>query len=216
MGIAGTGLARHTQSNINYYDNALADYALYYRSGWNKARDSARWLADRWYRSPWILGMTNTPRDYALASTYLRAAVDGGNPDYDLWPSLRQFTDRCFTAMSHIALRLSMCGKPPTAWPSPDCRGCWIPIRTNKAVAQSRLVDAYKGIWGPQQHPNGNYVSNEIEGDFSRTFAVSQGSTRVKRVLGDPIPSDYCGVALRQRRHDIAEYGPCDDHRNGH
>jgi K319L-like, PKD domain len=184
-----------TQSNINFYDNALADYALYYRSGWNKARDSARWLADRWYRSPWILGTMTTPRDYALASTYIRAAVDGGNPDYDLWPSLRQFTDRCYSSYGYAHKgTIADVREASYCLAFTGLQGLLDPDPANKAVAQSRLVDSYDWMWGTQQHPNGNYVSTEIEGDFSRTFAVSHGSTVVTRVLGDPIPPDYCGV----------------------
>lgn len=39
-------------NNINYYDNVLAHYALYFRSGNSKYRDYARKLAYRWWTSP--------------------------------------------------------------------------------------------------------------------------------------------------------------------
>ena len=38
----------------NYYDEVLAHYALYYRSGWTPARDAARKLGDNWLEYPEI------------------------------------------------------------------------------------------------------------------------------------------------------------------
>jgi hypothetical protein len=41
-------------TNANYYDNVMAFYALYYRSGIDVYRDYARTLADRWWTMPFI------------------------------------------------------------------------------------------------------------------------------------------------------------------
>lgn len=190
----GTWRGIFATSNINYYSNDLAHYALYYRSGWAKALNSARWLADRWYRSPWQLSfVATTPRDYALSGAYLRATVDpDGNP-YDLWPSLRAFSDMC--------VRLGLLNKGPLddvreqsyclayaalqAWLDPD--------PAQRQIAKTRVEQAYAAHWGPEQRPDGNYVSNLIEGDYERTFTVSQGSAVATRVLGPPLPPDYCG-----------------------
>lgn len=38
--------------NINYYDNVLAFYSLYYRSGLTRYLNYAHWLADRWWSYP--------------------------------------------------------------------------------------------------------------------------------------------------------------------
>ncbi len=41
-------------SNINYYDNVLAYYSLYYRSGRIEYLNSARLLARNWWRAPYL------------------------------------------------------------------------------------------------------------------------------------------------------------------
>ena len=41
-------------SNANYYDNVMAFYNLYYRSGLDDYLNYARTLADRWYTMPWF------------------------------------------------------------------------------------------------------------------------------------------------------------------
>jgi hypothetical protein len=189
---ANSGAA--TPSNINFYDNALAHYALYYRSGIQKAQTSARWLADRWYRSPWggLSGIDTAPRDFGLTSAYLRATVDGGNPNYDLWPSLRYISSLCASAgfLSGIigdVRETSYC----LAYTSEQA--LLDPDPVQQAGAQSTVAGLYGAMFGPQQQPNGNYISTEIEGDYSRTFSASQGSRIVTLALGPPLPANYCG-----------------------
>ncbi len=97
--------------NANYYDNVMAHYALYRRSGLTAYRDYARELADRWMESPirdyygsngaggyWF---GDAPRVRALHGVMLRA-VDGrsdfwdqiynnvfvGRNDINEWPTL--------------------------------------------------------------------------------------------------------------------------------
>lgn len=73
-------------SNPNYYDNVLAHYSLYWRSGNEKYRDYARVLADRWFENPyWDYGagagggditLNGAPRLKALSGLMMRA-IDG-------------------------------------------------------------------------------------------------------------------------------------------
>jgi hypothetical protein len=83
-------------SNANYYDNVLAHYSLYYRTGLTKYRDYARTLADRWWSMPYMDGgyacdgasgaWCLFPRLRSLTGIYLRAL--DGKPDY--LPGLRK------------------------------------------------------------------------------------------------------------------------------
>jgi hypothetical protein len=61
------------QNNANYYDNVLAQYALYYRSGLTRYLTYARTLADRWYDSPFFLRSGSPPRIWSLAGIMWRA-----------------------------------------------------------------------------------------------------------------------------------------------
>ncbi len=93
-------------TNMNYYDNVLAFYTMYYRSGFTAYLTYARHLADIWYTMPWIdKGMAsqygNTavfPRKQALLGLMLRAedcartqqcATSTGAEYY--WSGIRQY-----------------------------------------------------------------------------------------------------------------------------
>jgi hypothetical protein len=100
-------------TNPNYYDNVLAHYALYWRSGNERYRDYARLLADYWFENPyWDYGagagggsitLNGAPRLKALTGLMMRA-IDGqplfwshlrGNLDYaqTVTPGSGQFDD---------------------------------------------------------------------------------------------------------------------------
>jgi hypothetical protein len=71
-GVWGAGVA-----NANFYDAVLAFYSLYYRSGLEQYRDSARWLADQWVTFPfWNRGYNAAynmfPRNQAGTGMILR------------------------------------------------------------------------------------------------------------------------------------------------
>lgn len=80
-------------TNVNYYDNVMAHYSMYYRTGLTRYRDYARTLADRWWTMPYIdegrRGRQLTGRVAALTGLYLRA-LDGRS---DMWPGLRNIVD---------------------------------------------------------------------------------------------------------------------------
>jgi hypothetical protein len=48
------GIGYDNDFGVNYYDEVLAHYALYYRSGWTPALDAARKLGDNWLDYPEI------------------------------------------------------------------------------------------------------------------------------------------------------------------
>ena len=82
-------------TNPNYYDNVLAHYALYYRSGMTRYRDYARTLADTWFEHPFFdygrgagagdITMNGAPRLLSLTGLTLRA-LDGQEK---FWSHLR-------------------------------------------------------------------------------------------------------------------------------
>lgn len=81
-------------TNVNYYDNVLGFYLLYYRTGQQKYLDYARNLADKWWTSPFIdegyncdinLGNCLAPRVISLAGMMARAL--DGKPE--MWPGIR-------------------------------------------------------------------------------------------------------------------------------
>ncbi len=191
---------RNFASDVNYYDNALAHYALYYRTGWRKARDSARWMADRYAYSPWIGGGINwVPRHASLASAFLRATVDTGNPpEKNVWPLLRSMVDNNCAGETTSANPISDPRESGYCLAFTALKAKLDPDTSARTASLERLVIGYTNRWGSQQRPAGNYVNNGFEGDFSHVHSVTQGSATVTRYSGTPYPSDYCGTALTE------------------
>lgn len=183
-------------SNINYYDNALGHYALYYRTGWKIARDSARWLADRWYRSPWALsGLSVPPRDLSYTSTFIRAEIDPIGADSEvMWATLRQMVTSppCIGEATNpgaigdireSAYCLAYLSLQAKLDPNTNARG----------TSVQALRAAFEGRWGPEQTVEGTYVEKQFEGDFARVVEVADGSPRVTLHKGPGFSTDYCG-----------------------
>jgi hypothetical protein len=105
---AGTNWASWigNSTNINFYDNVLAFYALYYRSGIDTYLKYARWLADKWWSMPYHdSGYAEgglALRNEAVTGLYLRALdqddVAGAPGSSPMWVGLRAETDRQYRA----------------------------------------------------------------------------------------------------------------------
>jgi hypothetical protein len=103
-------------ANINYYDNVLAFYVMYYRTGIDLYLQYARWLADRWWTNPAVLdrgnchdgqqGWCTMPRIAALSGMFLRAIdqdLQAGIPNSSpMWAGLRNYIDLGFAFMMNV------------------------------------------------------------------------------------------------------------------
>ncbi len=179
--------------NLNFYDSALGHYALYYRSGWSAALTSARWLADRWYYSPAVNEWGDTtPRDFALTSAILRAAVDPAGELYSAWPTIEREIANCYYVPNGVISdpRETAYCQLYTAW-----QALFDPDPANAEAARANLVTYYGSTWGLQQQPNGNYINEEFEGDAAHAFSMTQGSDIGTLVPGfSALPSNYCNT----------------------
>ncbi len=75
----------------NFYDEVLANYAMYFRSGWTKAREAARKIGDNWVKQPlfdegWGIG-TSTPRNVSMAGVVAGTMLDGREQN---WYAIRK------------------------------------------------------------------------------------------------------------------------------
>jgi hypothetical protein len=91
-------------TSINFYDNVMAFYALYYRTGIDTYLGYARWLADKWWSMPYHdWGYTDGgvyARNVSLTGLYLRAIDQddtlgslGASP---MWAGLKSETDHLY------------------------------------------------------------------------------------------------------------------------
>jgi hypothetical protein len=188
----GDWLGINTTSNINFYDQALAHYTLYYRSGWVTARNSARWLADKWYRS---IYSKNERRDIAPASAWLLATIDTG--------ATKTYSNM-IANLRDIASEVTMSATSSDPISDPRENGYSLAALalqalldtdgTERATAQAALVTGYTNRWGAQQQANGNYINNAFEGDASRVLIVTNGSATVTKHSGTDFDAAYCGT----------------------
>ncbi len=186
-----------TNSTANYYDVALANYRLYYRSGWKTARDSARWMAGAWWKD----GLWNGAwRTAALGSSMLLHAVDTSAPQYSaqFWPYMRK--------------RMGSGANEYCPHKAPDIRDvresayCLMymaehaqldPDAGERAIQRQRLIDAI-GVYENRQAADGHWSSQNagMGADMTRVLTVSSGSPTVNLFGGSAFPADYCGTGF--------------------
>lgn len=93
------GFGYNGDFGVNYYDEVLAHYALYYRSGWAPARAAARKIGDHWLNYPEIANgdAGGAPRRMAITGAVVNAVLDGRTNN---WSGLRTFAKRGVYAIS--------------------------------------------------------------------------------------------------------------------
>ncbi len=148
--------------NVNYYDNVLAFYALYYRTGLTKYRDYARTLADRWWSSPRIdegrcreaNACIGWPRGRSLAGMVARAL--DGRPD--MWPGLRRFIDASAVSIQTTSapydIRENAYEVAEVAYGA-----LFDPDSGRRAQYIVALQNSIVNKWAPNQKPNGNWTN---------------------------------------------------------
>ena len=202
MTVAQIGIWIGNSSNVNFYDNVMAFYALYYRSGIDTYLNYARTLADRWWTQPWIDegrscaldGSTPclAPRNRAMMGLVARA-VDG-RPD--MWPGLRHLciADRYFVRQpgplydireqGYQLNEISLC-----ALLDPD--------PAQRAAFATDVVAALEGLWIPYQQQQGHWLTATYGvspwNGQPGSVTVTSGSTTVQGVgtqwTADQFPS---------------------------
>jgi len=143
--------------NWNYYDNVIAYYRLYYRTGITAFLNYARQLADAWYLYTLDHGYSNvtTPRLLGIPGLMVRAL--DGKPTY--WNGIRQRVAGFGTstpppgdfdprevgyATSYVALAAKLD-------PDPSYRAGYC----------SSTANAIQYFWAPQQLPNGGFWTDQ-------------------------------------------------------
>ena len=144
------------QNNANYYDNVMAHYALYYRTGLKKYLEHARTLADRWYDSPFFLRAGSPPRLWSLAGIMWRA-YEGNRANWwtdKLHPHLDSLSSGIASGaigdareeayqVAFVAIGSKLTGDT-----------------TRAATYRQSLITAASSVWAPQRTAAGVWVTN--------------------------------------------------------
>ncbi len=177
-------------NNANYYDNVMAFYGLYYRSGLDTYLTYAETLADRWYSMPWFDGgraslngtTTLFPRLQSLTGMILRAF--DGQPGY--WSGIRLYAnwDYGFANTGPTdGYALNDVREQSYATAFLAMEALFDPIPANRTLYQSELETLIATVWTPGVQAGGNWM-NQSFGTASwngtpGTVTVVNGSTIV-------------------------------------
>lgn len=181
-------------SNTNLYDNVLAFYSMYYRSGIDTYLEYARTLADRWWTTDRI-NQGNTcdsngllpcfsPRNRSLTGLVLRA-VDG-RPE--MWPGIRELVNKDIFLLqvvydpqayiydlreyAAIVNEVALCAM-------------FDPDNTQKSTCRNALIESLAETWGPKQSADGSWLNPTYGYGYAAwngqpgTVNVANGSTTV-------------------------------------
>jgi hypothetical protein len=198
--VQGGWIGASNQSNVNFYDNALAHYRLYFQSGWYDAHVAARWLADRWMTNPWNR-TGNQARDAAYVGMMIRLMIDGGLAEFaaqgwDPLPAMRSWMNSNFSCIS----RSSGSGNPSDVRETAYCTvmkaitALLDPDEEEAASARENLRKGATDKWKNHQGVNGNWFDNQTFNNESRVSYVENGSATVTKYSGTDYPGNYCGI----------------------
>ena len=180
-------------NNQNYYDNVLAFYSLYYRTGLTKYRTWGRALADRWWTMPDIDEGRDQwgthgfhafpPRMKSIAGLMVRAL--DGRPE--IWTGLNTWIDAWATGFATPATYIGDVRESGYAVAfvalasrfNPDAgkRAGYITALENAIALQWTPTQTVAGIW---QNPTYGYKS----ANDGSTLIATQGSADVTLVGG--------------------------------
>lgn len=168
--------------NINYYDNVLAHYVLWVRTGNTLYRDRARALADDWIENPHLdyfraggtLAMNASPRMRALAGLVLRA-LDGRS---DFWPGLRLVLDPDVT---HTALTTQLEDIREEGFRLQHLAfGAMFDPDSGKRTTYTNAVNAFlDNRWGPHRHASGYWLGTIYQIPHGSGADVVNGTSAV-------------------------------------
>jgi hypothetical protein len=195
-------------SNVNYYDNVLAFYSMYYRSGMAVYLQYARWLADTWWNSPFVdrgnckhgdVGWCLFPRMQAMAGLFARAIdqdMESGMPGSSpMWPGLRTLVDGAFrytmnaAANGNVVITDLRENSYNDLFVAMDA--ALDPDDSRRAQLRADLSNSLVKRWQAQRQPDGHWQAiagtwtNLSEGNninetgHQCTVTVTQGSTDV-------------------------------------
>jgi len=200
----------------NFYGEDLAHRALYYRSGWDFALQTARAIGDYFVRSPVVAGgdVGGLPLRLGggVIGGFASAILDGSHPGHATWPDLRGFATRgsigsldCNTFDTRDSSYLSSWLALAAGFdPDPGQRSVWmaglnsIYDRENRC-RRSDNSWAHGALWdrqfGPLTLTNGSDTVTGTNLPPAMCYGIASGKVEVTKNSAIAIPADGSFVA---------------------
>jgi hypothetical protein len=203
----------------NYYDNVMAYYATYYRTGIDTYLGWARWLADAWWTVPGVDGYRGcnglgngvclAPRIRGTAGMFLRAvdqdAIAGSPGSSPMWPFLRSLIDK--SVLPHLAqVNYPVGGISDLREESYEVAEVALcanfdPDTAHQLTCLAALQNTIKNRWAPQQQPDGswqgvfcNQKCNYGAPDEGGTLTMTNGSANITLNGGTWSTANFCNA----------------------
>jgi hypothetical protein len=198
QGSGGTGLqsaitysgdtlvSASNNTSSQYYDEVLAGYAMYFRSGWEPARTQARTIGDYWVKSPGIdEGYPNVaPRQRTLTGAFVAWVLDGRTDNaYGLRKNASQgagYSSNCFADLRETAYAHSWTSLAALLDPDSGQRATWVALMPT-ALAWDQACKGASNSY-PQYYSGG-------ENGGGQTITINNGDTAA---TGTGIPASFC------------------------
>ena len=205
MNSSQVGIWSGGSNNANYYDNVMAFYNMYYRSGLDDYLTYARTLADRWFSAPWtdqgyaysldggISGSRElAPRLQGVSGLILRAA-DGRS---DMWPGIRSIVANDYGRIDYSPTDGQVSDVRENAYATAFQAELGLTDPSQSSTFTSNTQNALNIFWGPTRQSGGNWVnlSNGYASPWNGNDGlvnVVNGSTTVTCVPPNGQPSCF-------------------------
>ena len=149
---------------VNFYDNVVGFYTLYYRSGLDDYQIAAQKLADRFWLSPRTdqgasceLGSyyCTFPRNLSTLGLFLRAL--DGRPD--MWPGLRAMLGKPLYDMSYFGQYNMVQDAREQGYELATVTYCALvdPDANSRATCKAAISKSFANAWTPYQGKDGNW-----------------------------------------------------------
>ena len=168
MNNSEVGIWSGGSNNADYYDNVMAFYNMYYRSGIDDYLTYARTLADRWFSAPWtdqgyaysldggISGSRElAPRLQGVSGLILRAA-DGRS---DMWPGIRSIVQNDYGRVDYTPSDGQVNDVRENAYATAFQAELGLTDPSQSSTFTSNTQNALTLFWGPTRQSGGNWVN---------------------------------------------------------
>lgn len=186
-------------SFVNFYDVAAAMYSLYYRTGWKRALEAARFVSSRhwkyWVPTPRNNAFRGTLISFLVDSDYLAPGQKDAGDEEVFWHMLNRhrqdakFSVGCLNEINDVR-------ESGYCFEGLGFLAKYHPDAAIRDAVKQELVDAYDAQVEAWLHPTGAVLmqSNFQDGAANLWWNFTNGSTTVTKAGGsEEADPDYCG-----------------------
>jgi hypothetical protein len=188
------------QSFVNFYDGVAALYSLYYRTGWKKALDSARFLSERhwkqWARTWRNAGYLGSIISFEIDSDYTSSMKTAEDREI-FWRMAHRDRVEAETRNECLNNRIEDVRESAYCFEAIAFIAKYSPDADERQIAREKLVAAHDNAVAPHLHHSGAILmhSSFQDGASNLWWNFTNGSATVTKAGGSAeVDVNYCGA----------------------